>query len=240
MTYFNSDFKIYVDSLSAEGLSPEHIFKFDMYLQLILNNSAKHNITGFKNPGDIVDNLFIDTLRGIKGIIFENNMRIIDIGTGAGIPSIPIKLIHPSLHLTLNDSTQKKCSFLSYTLKKLNLSDSEVICERSETLAHKNSYRESFDIAFARALAPLPTLLELCLPFIKINGRIIAYKGRQIEEEIALSKNALLKLGGNIDDIVWYTPENIEKKHCIVIITKKFNTPNEYPRKPGIPEKRPL
>lgn len=221
-------------------ISLEQAESFNLYLSLLLNVNLKFNLTGYENVHDIINQLFIDSLEGTRNYSLFSSLKILDIGSGAGIPLLPIKIVFPHFHITLVESNKKKCSFLKLIIDTLKLDRVNIVWDRSENIAHKQQYREQYDIVVARAVAPLRVLIELSLPFLKLNGDLLAYKGIQAPEEINNAHNALEKIGGKVNNILWYTLKQPRKKHATVIVKKLIKTPDEYPRKPGIPQKRPL
>jgi len=221
-------------------LHNKQVQQFVVYLDLILQFQKMYNLTGFKNPVDIVNNLFIDSLKGFNKFSFTPPVTLVDIGTGAGIPSIPIKIAFPYINLILIESTTKKCNFTFILKSKLKFENIIILNERAENTAHNKGYRENIDIVVARAVASLNVLSELSLPFLKINGHLIAYKGIKADEEIKNAQKALKILGGEIKEVLWYTNKETKKINSMVIVRKKTPTPEKYPRKPGIPQKRPI
>jgi 16S rRNA (guanine527-N7)-methyltransferase len=164
---------------------------------------------------------------------------LIDIGTGAGFPGIPLKIILSDLRLTLLEATGKKVEFLKHIIARLPLRDVTAIQARAEDLAHKIDHREQYDVAVARAVANLATLAEYALPFVRVGGLFIAQKGVDIDDELKQAKRALKELGGRVREIVPVQLPGLEQRHLIVI--EKINaTPNKYPRRAGIPERKPL
>lgn len=222
------------------NLTEKQTGQFAKYLELIINSQQMYNVTGFKNPVDIVNNLFIDSLEGFRKFSFPPYSNILDIGTGAGIPSIPIKICFPHFNMLLIESNKRKNKLINKLISIINLSKIKVICDRVENVAHNKAFHEKLDIVVARAVAPLNILLELSLPFLKIDGFLLAYKGIKANEEIKKAYTALKSLGGEIKEILWYTNKETLKNLSIVVVKKIHPTPLKYPRKPGIPQKRPL
>lgn len=204
---------------------------FDLYLKELVEWNKKFNLTAITEPAEIRRKHFEDSLLLLETIKLTNQ-SLVDIGTGGGFPGIPLKIACPDIKLTLVEATRKKVSFLEHIVKLLNLKDVEIIWGRAEDLAHQR--KENFDIAVARAVAPFNLLLEYCLPFVKIGGAFVAYKGITIEPEIFAAKNALKKLGGEIKDV-----KNFPRR-SLVFIQKVSKTPLRYPRSAGIAKKNPL
>ncbi len=225
-----------------ENSLPSHediIRQFGMYMEFLQN--SPHNVTAIKTPFEIVVKHFIDSLFILK---FYKNLnrktKIIDIGTGAGFPGIPIKILFPEIELYLVESVKKKADFLKYLIDNLNISGIIILRERAETLGHEKNLREEFDLVVSRAVAPLPVLLELCAPFSKISGRFVAYKGEDVREELREAEKALELLNLIIEDIYFYQLPKIDHKRSLIFFKKTGKTPDKYPRRPGIPQKRPL
>ena len=217
-------------------LNSEQIQQFYTYMQELIEWNNKINLTAITEPEEIIKKHFADCLSIIKYL--KDNDKIIDVGTGAGFPGIPIKIANNTLNITLLDSLNKRINFLDEIIKKLNLSNIEAVHSRAEEYVAKNK-RESYDVAVSRAVAELPTLLEYLMPYVKLNGICICMKGPKALEEIEKSKKAIEILGGKLEKI-----ENIkieeDMERNIIIIKKIKNTPKAYPRKPGKPSKNPI
>jgi len=229
-------------SLGIE-LSGEQIEKFEIYLDELTRWNRQFNLTAIKLPEDIEVKHFADSLAvacGLDSINLENRTRVIDIGTGAGFPGLPLKIALPQISLTLLESTAKKSAFLHHIVDRLGLEDVTVLCDRAETLALSPDYRENFDIVVSRAVARLNTLAELCLPFCRTEGLFIAHKKGDISDEIALAAGALEKLGGSLASVIPVRLAGLDDNRYIVVIRKISPTPAGYPRRPGIPGKNPL
>jgi 16S rRNA (guanine527-N7)-methyltransferase len=171
---------------------------------------------------------------------WKPDCKILDLGTGAGLPGIPLKILNKNLEITLVDSLNKRVEFLKSIISILELNDTTVIHARAEELGRINSYREKYDIVVSRAVARLPILLEYCLPFLKDNSYFMAYKGPDADDEIRESRNALAVLGGEITRVIRHELPDNGGSRCIILVRKSGQISSTYPRKPGIPEKRPL
>ena len=194
------------------------------------------NLTAITEWNDVLFKHFLDSVLPEKE--FLKNSNVVDVGAGAGFPSIPLKIIRSDLNITMIDSLLKRVNFLNETIEKINLKNISAIHSRAEDFAKEK--RESFDIATARAVAPLPTLLEYLLPLIKVGGLCIIYKSTKLEEELTLSQNAIKVLGAEIKDIKHFeiTEQNFERN--ILILKKVKQTPKLYPRPKNAPKLKPL
>lgn len=208
--------------------------KFEIYYNLIVNYNQKFNITAITEKEEVYKKHFIDSLAAVN-IIRKGN--VIDVGAGGGFPSIPLKIVNNDINLTLLEATGKKCEFLKTVIKELNIKNVDVINGRAEDYAKNINYREQFDFSVSRAVARLNTLCEYCIPFIKIKGSFIAYKG-DAKEEILESENAVEILGGKIEDVKEF--ELFGAKRTLIDIKKIKETPNIYPRGNGKERKNPL
>ena len=218
------------------NLEPEQIEQFYTYMQELIEWNNKINLTAIIEPEEIIKKHFIDCLSIIKYIKDDN--KIIDVGTGAGFPGIPIKIANKSLNMTLLDSLNKRISFLNEIITKLKLSNIETVHARAEEYI-ANGKREKYDIAVSRAVANLPTLLEYLMPYVKVNGICICMKGPKAQAELEESKKAIEILGGRLEKIENIKiDENMDRN--IIIIRKIKNTPNAYPRKAGKPGREPI
>lgn len=216
----------------------EQLEKFYQYMNMLLEWNEKINLTAITEPKEVIIKHFIDSL-SIWGEI-KDNSKIIDVGTGAGFPGIPLKIYNNTLNVTLLDSLNKRTVFLKEVIEKLNLKNIEVIHGRAEDYAKIDKYRENYDYAISRAVAPLNILLEYLSPYVKIGGNVIAMKGSNAEEEIKNSNNALKVLKCKIiESSKINLPENAGERY-IILIEKKEKTPKMYPRNAGIPKKKPL
>lgn len=216
----------------------EQLNKFYNYMNLLLEWNEKINLTAITNPEEIVLKHFIDSLTINKYI--EKNKNIVDVGTGAGFPGIPLKIYRPDVKITLVDSLNKRIIFLNEVIDNLKLNDIYTVHSRIEDFGKDKKYREKFDYVTARAVANLSVLSEYLIPITKVNGKCICMKGSEIEEEVDNSKNAIKILGGKIEKIEKFDLPNTDISRNLVIINKIRNTPNKYPRKAGIPVKEPL
>lgn len=219
-------------------LNEEQIDIFYRYKQLLIEWNKKMNLTAITETKDIILKHFIDSLTIMKYI--KENQKVIDVGTGAGFPGLPLKIANPTLNIVLLDSLNKRINFLNEVINQNNLKNIKAIHNRIEQTAREEQYREGFDIVTSRAVANLAVLAEYMLPFAKIGGKCICMKGSEIEEELENSKNAIKLLGGKIIKIDSFELPQDNIKRNIIIIEKEKNTPNKYPRKPGTPSKEPL
>lgn len=219
-------------------LNDEQIQKFYKYMELLLEWNEKINLTAIIEPKEIILKHFVDSLTIAKYI--KEKDRLIDVGTGAGFPGIPLKIYREDIEITLVDSLNKRINFLNEVIEELNLSNIETVHSRAEELGKNKKYRERFDIATSRAVANLSTLSEYLAPFVKENGNVICMKGPEIDEEIKTAKNAINILGGKISKIDNFELPNSDIKRNILIIVKDKKTPTRFPRKPGTPAKEPL
>lgn len=218
-------------------LDDDKISKFILYKNLLQEWNEKINLTAITEDSEIIIKHFIDSLTVIKYI--PENASIIDVGTGAGFPGIPIKITKEDTIITLLDSLNKRLIYLNEVIEKCNLKDISTVHGRAEDFGNNEEYREKYDIAIARAVANLATLTELCLPFVKVGGNFIAMKGSSIEE-IEDAKKAIEILGGEIENIDKFMLPETDMERNIVIIKKVKNTPKQYPRRAGIPANKPI
>ena len=216
----------------------EQLQKFYQYMNLLIEWNEKINLTAIVEPKEIILKHFIDSLTIIKYI--EPNKSVIDIGTWAGFPGIPVKIMREDLDITLLDSLNKRIHFLNEVIQKLELKNITAIHARIEEFAKNKQYREAFDVATSRAVANLTTLSEYMLPMVDLKGMAICMKGSEINEEISKSKNSIKLLGGKIDKIEEFTLPKSDNRRNLILIKKERQTPGKYPRKPGIPSKEPL
>jgi len=212
--------------------------QFEDYMKLLLEWNEKINLTAITEEDEIILKHFVDSLT-ISKYIKEGN-SIVDVGTGAGFPGIPLKIARKDLKITLVDSLNKRILFLNEVIEKLGLGDIETLHFRAEEFGQNKKYRESFDIATSRAVANLSTLVEYLLPLVKVGGICVCMKGSEIKEELENSKKAIEILGGEVDQVEEFYLPGTDIKRSIVIVKKISSTPKKYPRKPGIPAKEPI
>lgn len=213
---------------SGFHLKKEQIEKLDLYAEMLLEWNEKINLTAITDSEGIAIKHFYDSLTPLWYLNIPKNARVIDVGTGAGFPSIPMAIVRPDLRFTLLDSLNKRLNFLNEVCTRLDIS-AELVHMRAEDAAQKAEYRESFDVAVSRAVAALPVLCEYCIPFVRKNGMFIAMKGSKAEEELEISKNAVSTLGAAVEKTVKINlPDDSERN--IIVIRKKNYTPKEYPR----------
>lgn len=218
-------------------ISEKEVNNFSKYMEILVEWNKKINLTAIIEEKDIILKHFIDSLTINK---YLTKGKIMDIGTGAGFPGIPLKIINENIQFILVDSLNKRINFLNEVKKELELNNLDLIHARAEDLAIKKEYRENMDMVVSRAVANLSTLVEYLLPFLKIGGLCVCMKGPKIEKELELAQNAINILGGKIEKVenIFLPESDIERN--IVIIRKLRKTPIKYPRKAGIPERKPL
>lgn len=212
--------------------------QFRMYYEMLVEKNKVMNLTGITEWNEVLEKHFLDSISLIRVIDLDQELTVMDMGTGAGFPGIPLKIVFPKLKVTLADSLNKRVLFLQEVIDSLKLEGIEAIHGRAEDLARDKKYREQYDLAVSRAVANLSTLSEYCLPFVKIGGKFISYKSGEIEEEVSSSKSAVFLLGGKIINSVKF--ELGESGRSFIVIDKVNGTPKSYPRKAGTPSKKPL
>ena len=212
--------------------------RLDQYAEMLVEWNQKINLTAITEPNDIVIKHFIDSLLLLKAVDIPQNAALIDVGTGAGFPSLPVCVVRDDLKPTLLDSLNKRLIFLQELCKNINV-DAQFIHARAEEAGQKKEYREQYDIATARAVAHLRELSEYCLPFVKVGGVFAALKGYEIEEELEQARYAISQMGGKIEAVQKYELPG-DNKRSIVVIRKFRQTPAKYPRITGKIKKSPL
>lgn len=219
---------------SAEKLnltfSKDQYEQFMQYKKLLKEWNEKMNLTAIIEDEEIINKHFIDSIQAFQFNELNDATSLIDIGSGAGFPGLPIKIMKPELKVTLLDSTNKKLGFLKVVAEELELKDVEFIHSRAEDGARKLGYRDSFDIAISRAVANLSLLTELCLPYVRIGGHFIALKGPAVDQEIDDAKYAVELLGGKLSQVIEVNIEGTDLKHNLVVIRKMKATHKDYPR----------
>lgn len=219
-------------------LNEKQLDQFYKYMELLLEWNEKINLTAITDCKEIILKHFIDSLTIAKYI--ENGKMLVDVGTGAGFPGIPLKIFREDIKITLVDSLNKRINFLNEVIKELELQDIVTVHARVEEFGRNKKYREKFDIATSRAVANLTTLSEYMLPLVRVGGKSICMKGSEIKEELENSKKAIDILGGKIEKTDKFELANTDNKRNIVIISKVKETPAKYPRKPGTPSREPI
>ena len=224
--------------------STRQVKQFELYYQELIEWNRKINLTAITDYSSVQVKHFLDsltiTLALPEGEVERPDFNIIDIGTGAGFPGLPLKILFPQPRLVLIEPTTKKTAFLHHIIHKLELENVEVLNSRAEEAAHLPPYREQFSLVLSRAVALLPTLVELTLPFCRIGGRFVAQKKGELDREINGAEKAISALGGKLDQIKKIELGEFDDVRYLVIIDKIFPTPNKYPRRPGIPRRRPI
>lgn len=234
---FKTKMQTYLEELSIM-FTEEQYKKFYIYMNLLLEWNEKINLTAITDKEEIILKHFIDSLTISKYI--EKNSKLIDVGTGAGFPGIPIKIYRDDVEITLLDSLNKRVNFLNTVIKELNLEKIVAVHGRAEEIGKNKNYREKFDVSTSRAVANLSTLSEYLIPFVKEGGIIISMKGDSIDEEQEEAKRAIKVLGAKLKKVEKFKLPNSDIKRSIVILKKVSKTPMKYPRKPGTPAKEPI
>lgn len=214
--------------------------RFIKFKELLIEWNKKINLTGITDDNEIMIKHFLDSLTCLKTGVIRNDLKIIDIGTGAGFPGIPLKIYYENLNLTLLDSLKKRLKYLEIVCGELNFNEVFFLHGRAEDYGKDEKYRDKYDVAVSRAVAELSVLCEYCLPFVKTNGYFIAQKGPKVSEELDKAKKAIDILGGEIVDNLDVKLPFSDIEHTLILIKKNRATPKKYPRKAGTPSKKPL
>ncbi len=238
-----SFFKNGLRELNIE-LSETQLEQFNRYYEMLIEKNKVMNLTAITEYEDVVVKHFLDSLSLVRSdkirALLSKGCDLIDIGTGAGFPGIPLKIAFPSLKLTLMDALNKRITFLNEVILSLGLSDIDAIHARGEEVARKEQFREGFDLCVSRAVAKLNSLSELCLPFVKVGGFFVSYKSGNIDEELEEGKNAIYKLGKCSTEVEKFTVPLSDYERSLIVMEKKCNTPTQYPRAGGKIFSKPL
>ena len=234
--------QIFETKLSELGITLNEVQKrqFLQFYELLVEWNKVMNLTGITEYEEVNEKHFVDSLSIVKAIDMDSVETVIDIGTGAGFPGIPLKIAFPNLKVVLLDSLNKRILFLNTVIDTLQLTDIQTIHGRAEDFAKQQAYRERFDLCVSRAVANLATLSEYCLPYVRVDGMFIPYKSGEITEELQQSQNAIHVLGGKVTDVVKFRLPGTEIGRSFVKIKKVQNTAKKYPRKAGLPSKEPI
>ena len=222
------------------NLSDTQMEQYNRYFELLVEWNEKINLTAITEPKEVAIKHMIDSITAYDENLFKDGTTVIDVGTGAGFPGLPLKIFCPEIKLTLMDSLNKRIKFLQTVVEELGLKDVECVHARAEEGARNKKYRESFDIAVSRAVARLPILCEYCLPFVKKGGHFIALKGMQYNDEADEATKAIKVMGGSKTEIRPVKLPELDDKRAVITITKTMPTPKAYPRKAGTPTKNPI
>ncbi|WP_186423935.1 16S rRNA (guanine(527)-N(7))-methyltransferase RsmG [Lacrimispora celerecrescens] len=238
---FEESLRKELNLLSIE-LKENQINQFYDYFQLLVEWNKYMNLTAITEMDEVITKHFVDSLSLIKAVeeIETKDYRIIDVGTGAGFPGIPLKIAFPELRITLMDSLNKRINFLNEGISRLGLEKIEAIHGRAEDLGRDPLHREQYDLCVSRAVANLSTLSEYCMPFAKVGGYFIPYKSGKIEEELGAAKHAIFLLGGSVKEVNTFLLPGTDVERSLVKIAKNNGTSKKYPRKAGLPSKEPL
>ena len=212
--------------------------QFVKYYELLIEKNRVMNLTAITEWEEVVEKHFLDSLSLVRAVNLNRSISVLDLGTGAGFPGIPLKIAFPGLSVTLLDSLQKRVLFLEEVCQNLGLSDITAVHGRAEDLAQKKEYREQFDLCVSRAVANLATLSEYCLPFVKTGGCFVSYKSGEYEEELKGSEKAITLLGGKRKKVQKFLLG--DAKRSLIVIEKSKETPKQFPRKAGTPSRKPL
>ena len=243
MNYDLSLFEKGLDQLKIQ-LTQEQKEQFIKYYEYLIEKNKVMNLTAITDYEEVLLKHFLDSLSLVKVQDFIpeklSGKTVIDIGTGAGFPGIPLKIAFPELGIVLLDSLNKRINFLDEVIEMLQLRKIEAVHGRAEDYARQKEFRENFDFCVSRAVANLSTLSEYCLPFVKQGGYFISYKSGKIEEELSNAENAVKVLGGNVKEVVKFSLMDTDMDRSFVVVEKKKTTPKRYPRKAGLPSKEPI
>lgn len=214
--------------------------QFQKYYELLIEWNKVMNLTGITEYDEVNEKHFVDSLAIVKALDIHKVENVIDIGTGAGFPGIPLKIVFPHLKITLLDSLQKRINFLNEVIRVLELDGVETLHGRAEDYARRAEYREKYDLCVSRAVSNLSTLSEYCIPYVKVGGIFVSYKSGSVDEELEKSSNAIKTLGGKLKKVDKFQLPDTDISRAFVCVEKVKNTSRKYPRKAGMPGKEPL
>ena len=234
------DLSRYADEVLGIVIREKQIEAFNYYENLLINENRQYNLTALKQPDEIRIKHFLDSLTCFHFISADSPTRIVDVGTGAGFPGIPLKIVNPLIHLTLVESAEKKAMFCKKIVGALGLNHVDIFHIRAEEIGRDTNFRETFDWAVARAVAPLVTLSEYLLPLVKVGGGVVVQKGKKAVTEIESSKIAISKFGGEINQLKTFRLPVFDESRTLISILKIHSTPQAYPRRSGVPTKKPI
>lgn len=222
------------------NLSDIQLYQYEKYYHMLIEKNKVMNLTSITEEDEVIDKHFIDSLTCSRVIDFSDIKNVVDIGTGAGFPGIPLKIAFPDISITLIDSLNKRIRFLEEVSEELKLEQLYAVHGRAEDLARKKDFREAFDLCVSRAVANLSTLSEYCLPFVKIHGYFVSYKSKKGLEEIKNSEHCMKELGSRIVQVDAFCLTDQDSERLLIKIEKIKSTSKKYPRKAGIPSRNPL
>lgn len=234
------EFVISTKDIFNVELTEKQKSQFKLFLDEFVKTNSHTNLSAIREPEDILQKHFLDAVSCVPILKRFQPKSLIDVGTGGGMPGIPLKILFPEMQVCLADSVQRKTAFLSDVVEKMEWNDVDVLTERAELIGRMEDYREKYDLVIARALAAMPTLVEYLLPLVKVGGHMIAQKGNSAFDETEAARNGIELLGGNLIGIEEINLPGIDEKHYFVIVEKISTTDGKYPRRVGIPSKRPL
>jgi len=231
-----------IDGARALGLtlSPDQVDQFSRYAAELIDWNRRVNLTAISDPLEIVHKHFLDSLSVITACDLHAADRIIDVGSGAGFPGLPIRIARPDVRLALLEAARKKCDFLRHIVAALGLSDVAIVNARAEDAGRDPAHREQYHVAVARAVAETATLVEYLLPFVRVGGRAVAQKSGEVASEVERAGAAITTLGGRVQSIAPVNVPGLNEARTILVIEKVAPTPDKYPRRAGMPEKRPI
>ena len=226
--------------MAARGfqIDDHQLAQFSIYQQEMRDWNTRISLTSLADDIDIIDKHFIDSLLLVRYEPLRYEVRVADVGTGAGLPGLPIRIYRPDIRLLLLESVGKKTGFLKHVVAKLELENVDVVNDRAEVAARSSEHRERYDLVVARCVAHLSVLAEYCLPLVSVGGKFVAYKGSKAETEVIDAEAAIEELGGHFERLE--RDDTYADRRALIFIEKVKETPDKYPRRPGVPQKRPL